>query len=249
MFRGSLDRRGFVKISPMEEKLDLSRSAPWQIGLHLLGAGRTGSNYSRHKLEEFIRFHTDPVRFNRLFSGDSSMNIKTCKDTKQSYRKDTQDYVPAKQSLKPLLTQEMSHVDECLRKICPQKEMSSLPKEKGGRKYATKANSKRGVFGARRLLPVKVTTYEEVLVHWHRGVPGEVPPLKGMKISKRTHLRDYNLWHRRRAIALIHDAVGRDRFHLEFATTPEGKKRSFGDLTAYCIKQLKKVLHESTLKK
>ena len=93
--------------------------------------------------------------------------------------------------------------------------------------------------GRRRLVAVKIKMYEDVLLHWHKRIPWEVPPLKGMKISKRSHLRDYNLWHRRRAIALLHDVVGRNRFHLEFVTTLEGKKMSFGDLTAYCIKNFK----------
>ena len=31
-----------------------------------------GSRYSREKLADFVRFHTDPIRFSKMCSGDSA---------------------------------------------------------------------------------------------------------------------------------------------------------------------------------
>ena len=69
-------------------------------------------------------------------------------------------------------------------------------------------------------------------------------PLKRMEISKKRNRKDYNLWHRRRAVALVHDALGNGEFLTRVVTTSEGKERSFADITNYCIKNLKSILEE-----
>ena len=208
-------------------EVDTSRSASWKIGIHPFGAGRTGSAYSRVKREQFIKLYTDKV----LFSSLSLSSLYSSSGAKGGTEKTNLEALARKTCSIP--------GDQC--KVAS---LKPLPVSSEMRWEETKVSNPALPSSPRRLIPLYVKTYEEVLDHWHKGVPGSFPPLKSMKIIKKVYPRDYNLWYRRRAIALVYDRVGKDKFHAEFVTTKDGKKRTFGSLTTYCLQNLRKVLNE-----
>ena len=134
------------------------------------------------------------------------------------------------------------------RPVCPliAPPAQSLCSSKSGTTQSSqeKENASKGTEKVKRLIPLNVRHYKDVLEHWHKGVLGVCVPLKKMKISKKRNRRDYNLWHRRRALALVHEALGKDEFLTRVVTTKEGKERSFSEISAYCIKHLKSILLE-----